>query len=285
MCMLMPQSDRIDSPAGLSGFKAKHYLFADATRKQLELQVAVEVPVSFGYGGMPYAVMMVTPDDLRDFAYGFSLTEGVIQSVKDIRSVEIRRAEESITVEITLSSDQFKSHLAKRRMMSGRTACGLCGIERLDDLPVADHVTKQASVIQPDAINRALQSLEGVQSLNRLTRSVHAAAWCNDKGEIIVLREDVGRHNALDKTIGHLLQKDIKAQAGFFVITSRASFEMVEKAALFGAQTIVAVSAPTSLAIRRADALGVRLIAIARQDSMIEFTTGFRQAGENSNHE
>ena len=272
-------------PAGLSGFTAEHYLFADSRRKQLEIQVAVEVPVSVVYGGMPYAVMMATPDDLQDFAYGFSLTEGVIQSVQDVRSVEIKRAEESITVEITLSSDQFKSHLAKRRMMSGRTACGLCGIESLDDLPVADPVTSQISVVLPDAIHRALQSLESLQSLNRLTRSVHAAAWCDHTGEIVVLREDVGRHNALDKTIGHLLQKDIKAQTGFFVITSRASFEMVEKAALFGAQTIVAVSAPTSLAIRRADALGVRLIAIARQDSMIEFTTGFRQAGENSNHE
>lgn len=271
--------------AVLTGIEVKKYVFAEAKYINDTMQVATEMPISFVYGGLPYAVMMATPADLEDFVYGFSLTEGVIRSVGDVRSVHIVPEKDSMKVEITLSSDQFKSHLAKRRMMSGRTACGLCGIETVGDLPVAQALQQPGVKIHPGAIHRALESLEAFQSLNRLTRSVHAAAWCEIDGRIVVVREDVGRHNALDKTIGYLLREGVNPKDGFLLITSRASFEMIEKAALYGAQTIVAVSAPTSLAIQRAEALGVRLLAVARQDSMIEFTSGLFQTAESRHHE
>ena len=283
--MLMLQNKQMNDHAVVAAIEVEKYLFEDERQIKFSLQVATEMPISFVYGGLPYAVMMATPADLEDFVYGFSLTEGVIRSVADIRSLQIVPLQESITVEITLASDQFKTHLAKRRMMSGRTACGLCGVENIADLPVAQAMQQVGPVILPASIHRALKSLEASQSLNRLTRSVHGVAWCDLTGQIVVVREDVGRHNALDKTIGHLLRESIDPKSGFFVITSRASFEMIEKAALFGAQTVVAVSAPTSLAIRRAEALGVRLVAIARLDSMIEFTSGFNKTVESSSNE
>ena len=155
--------------------------------------------------------------------------------------------------------------------MSGRTGCGLCGIEDFSQMPSPRPPLLHQAPIAPDAIRVAVSELEARQPLNQATRAVHAAAWCGRDGTIVLVREDVGRHNALDKTIGALARAGVAPDNGFFVITSRCSFEMVAKAAIFGAGTLVSVSAPTSLALERARRFGVRVIAVARRDQALSF--------------
>ena len=234
-------------------------------------EIAVETPVNILFGAIPFAVMMTTPTDLEDFAVGFALTEGIIESLSDIRGVEVARVEQGLTVNIALAGERMSAHLARGRAISGRTGCGLCGIADLAHLPVTRPRIAKARPIAPAAVKAALRALDESQPLNAKTRAVHGAAWCDRDGAIVALREDVGRHNALDKTIGALVRKGVRPDDGFFVITSRCSFEMVAKAAVFGAATLVALSAPTSLAIERAEASGITLIAIARADQAMVF--------------
>ena len=244
---------------------------ASGLTHEVERAVAVEMPVSFIFGDTPYAVMMASPGDAEDFAYGFSLTEGVVQGASDIRAVTSHPAGLGLELHIELAPGRFRDHLARRRAMAGRTSCGLCGIESIGQLPQAAALAP-AAPIAPQAIFAALAHLEKNQPLNALTRAVHAAAFCTRDGAVRLAREDVGRHNALDKLIGACLRQNIDPRDGFIVVTSRASFEMVEKAAFFGAATLVAISAPTSLAIDRAQALGLTLAAIARPDSLQVFS-------------
>jgi len=233
--------------------------------------VAVEVPVNLVYGTIPYAVMMASPDDLQDFAAGFSLTEGLIRNVNEIRSVAVRPEDDGIIVDVTLEPGPFRRHLARRRTLTGRTACGACGIETIAELPRADTGPLRRIAISADAILASLLALEERQPLNALTRSVHAAAWCDRDGRIVTVREDVGRHNALDKLIGAVLRAGGDPADGFILITSRASFEMIEKAAIFGTGTLVSISAPTSYAVARAETLGLTLVSIARRDGAVVF--------------
>lgn len=237
-------------------------------------EIPVETPVELVFGGAPYAVMMASPADLEDFAVGFALTEGVIGSLSDIRAVEIRSGAESARIEIALTGERLQAHLARRRAMSGRTGCGICGVEDLEHLPQAPRRTHVASAPSPHAVGAALRALETAQPLNARTRAVHAAAWCDPSGALIAVREDVGRHNALDKLIGAALRAGVDPDAGFVLITSRCSFEMVGKAAVFGAGALVCVSAPTSLALATAEKAGLHLIAIARGDHATQFFGG-----------
>ncbi len=241
--------------------------------------IAAEVPVSFVYGDAPYAVMMASPGDAEDFAYGFSLTEGLIRSGDEIRSVSANPQAKGIALEIELTPGRFREHLARRRAMAGRTSCGICGVETVDQLPQAQKLAP-AAPFSARAVFAALANLDRNQQLNALTHAVHAAAFCSRDGAIIAIREDVGRHNALDKLIGALMRKGVPARDGFVLVTSRASFEMVEKAAMAGATTLVAISAPTSLAIERAQALGMTLAAIARADSALVFTGALAAEGK-----
>jgi FdhD protein len=233
--------------------------------------LAIEEPVNFIYGGVPFAVMMATPSDLEDFAIGFSLTEGIIERADDVRGIEIERIGEGVKLHVALKGERLSAHLAKKRAMAGRTGCGLCGVEDLAGLP-APRPAKPGAPVDPAAIRRALQALDSAQPLNEATHAVHAAAWFDGDGALVALREDVGRHNALDKLIGALVREGVAPNRGFFVITSRCSFEMVAKAAVFGASTLVAVSAPTSLAIERARECGMTIIAVARADHALIFT-------------
>ena len=161
-----------------------------------------EAPVNIVYGEIPYAVMMMTAGDLEDFAYGFSLTEGVIRRAADIRSIGLEKAEAGRRLHVTLDPSRLQVHLARRRAMAGRTSCGLCGIEDLAQVPHAPHRPASDTTYDPRAIRRALHALGAGQALNRVTGAAHAAAWCDADGTILALREDVGRHNALDKVIG-----------------------------------------------------------------------------------
>jgi FdhD protein len=244
--------------------------YGGAAGEAVGVEVPVEVPVNLVYATLPHAVMMATPADLEDFARGFSVTEGIVGTVADIRGVAVRAVARGIVVEVALVPAALRRHMARRRNLSGRSGCGVCGIESLDQLPEARPVAP-GRAIAAAAIGRALQALEGLQVLNRATRAVHAAAWCGVDGGIVLVREDVGRHNALDKMIGACLSAGHAPAEGFVLLTSRCSFEMVEKAAAFGAGTVVAISAPTSLAVERARALGVCLVAVARADGAVVF--------------
>ncbi|MFY7961587.1 MAG: formate dehydrogenase accessory sulfurtransferase FdhD [Elsteraceae bacterium] len=235
-------------------------------------EVAVETPVNLLYGGLPYAVMMASPLDLEDFAAGFSLTEGLIESVDEIRAIRREDRADGVLLDVELTPGRFRAHLARRRSLSARTGCGVCGVASLEETPRAKHPVESAPLPAPSAIERAVGALEARQPLNLLTRAVHAAAWCDLNGRILEIREDVGRHNALDKLIGARLRAGAGPQSGFILITSRCSFEMVEKTAIFGAPALVALSAPTSLAIERAEALHLALFAIARDDGAVAFT-------------
>jgi len=230
-----------------------------------------EVPVNLVYGGIPFAVMMTTPSDLDDFALGFSLTEGIIKHPQDIRATRIERDERGLRLAIDLVPDRLHEHLARKRALSGRTGCGLCGIDDLKALPQARRPEGSAPVVSVSAIHSALLGLDRRQVLNELTHAVHAAAWAELDGTIRFVREDVGRHNALDKLIGAACQAGTKPDSGFVVVTSRCSFELVEKVAAFGARTLVSISAPTSLALERARHLDIALIGIARRDTMTVF--------------
>jgi FdhD protein len=237
--------------------------------------LAVETPVNLVYGSVPYAVMMTTPADLEDFAYGFSLTEGIVESADEIRGVALesgRDGEEGgLRLLVDLAPGRLREHLARKRALSGRTGCGVCGVEDLASLPVADMRVAPAIRVTVPAIERALAALSDAQVLNHETRAVHAAAWADLDGTLVAVREDVGRHNALDKLIGALMRAGRDPATGFAVITSRCSFEMVEKAARLGAAVIVAISAPTSLALARAREHDMTLCAIARSDTLTVF--------------
>jgi FdhD protein len=216
---------------------------------------------------------MISPADLDDFALGFSLTEGVARDATEIRALEVEEAEAGIRLVVTLTPERLAAFLASRRhrSMSGRTGCGHCSVEELADLPLATRVAGPVVRIEPSAVRRAITSLSASQPLNNAARAVHAAAWALPDGEVILVREDVRRHNALDKLIGVLIRLNVNADSGFVVVTSRLSFEMVEKAAVFGAGTAAAISAPTSLALDRARLQGMTLVAVARNDAHTVF--------------
>lgn len=248
--------------------------------EQVRRAVPVEAPIAIVYGTVPFAVMMASPADIEDFVLGFSLTEGVIEAARDVREVTLLSDGLGVRAEISLVPERMSRHLARKRSLSGRTGCGLCGVEDMADLPVSAPLAPRAPAVSLPAIERAVHELEHHQPLNDLTRAVHGAAWFGLEGGFRTLREDVGRHNALDKLIGALLRAGIDPETGFIVITSRCSYEMVEKAAAFGARLIVAVSAPTELAVRRAETIGITLVAVARRDGAMLFCGSL--AGERS---
>jgi FdhD protein len=232
--------------------------------------VAVETPIEIAYGGQPFAVMMGTPADLEDFAAGFSLTEGIVAGLDEIRAIEARADADAARVNVALTGDRMRSHLARRRAIAGRTGCGVCGVEDLDHLP-KPRPRLAGAAPSPAAIGAAVAALPAHQPLNALTHAVHAAAWFDAAGALHAVREDVGRHNALDKCIGALLRQGVAPEGGFFLVTSRCSFEMVAKAAAYGAAALVSVSAPTSLALQAAEAAGLHLIVTARADRALRF--------------
>jgi FdhD protein len=245
-----------------------------------------EAAVAFTYGGSSYAVMMATPRDLEDFAYGFTLTEGVVVSPDEIENLEIIREDSGIELRMRLIEPQERAYAERRRHLAGPTGCGLCGIESLTEAVRALPKVSSKEVFTPDEIMRAVASLPAAQSLNNETRAVHAAAFWKRGQGLVALREDVGRHNALDKLAGALARNAVSAGDGIIVVTSRLSVEMIQKAAMMGAPLIVAVSAPTALALRTAEEAGITVAAIARGDGFEIFTRPERillESGEAAN--
>jgi FdhD protein len=235
-----------------------------------------ETAVAFTYNGGSYAVMMATPQDLEDFACGFSLTEGIVQSVDEIERLEVIESDLGIELGMWLADAVGAAYSERRRHLAGPTGCGLCGIETLAEAMRTPRKVHTHATFHPGEIMQALSALPPAQTLNRETRAVHAAAFWQRGQGIVAVREDVGRHNALDKLAGAMAKRAIDATDGFVLFTSRVSVEMIQKAAAIGVPLVVAVSAPTALAVRMADSAGITLVAVARDDGFEIFTHGHR---------
>lgn len=238
----------------------------------IERPLADETPVGLLYDGCPHVVLMATPSDVEDLAVGFTLSER-IAGPGDITGVTVESLDEGLQIDIRLTAEGRRGRAnARARSMEGRSSCGLCGVTRLAQAvrplsPLAGGLT-----VRRRAIEAALDALEQEQAFGRLTRAMHAAAFADASGAVTLLREDVGRHNALDKLIGGAARTGLDPATGFAVITSRCSYEMVEKAAVAGFPLLVAISAPTALAIRKAQECGMTLVALARADGCTVFT-------------
>ena len=234
--------------------------------------VADEIPVAFRYAGLPHAVMMATPGDLDDFARGFSLAEGIVSHAADIRSIEATPACDAIDVDVTLAPAALQAYLGRRRHRALRayTSCGVCGTQDVAGIPLPGPPTNPLP-IQPASIRHAVVALREFQPLSQATRAAHAAAWVSMQGGVRIVREDVGRHNALDKLVGACMVADVDLDDGFCLITSRCSYEMVQKATMFGFRALVAMSAPTLRAIDAARASGIALTVQAASEAMVSF--------------
>lgn len=243
-----------------------------------------ETAVAFTYDGTSYAVMMATPQDLEDFALGFSLTERIISSADDIAHLEIGETEDGIELRTWLAGPRGAAFGERRRRLAGPTGCGLCGLESLAEAVRPPPVVVAGQLFTPRDIQRAIEALAGSQTIHRETRAVHAAAFWDPALGLVALREDVGRHNALDKLGGALVRDEIIRGTGMVVLTSRVSVEMVQKTAVLGIPFIVAISAPTALAVRTAAAAGITLVAIARGDGFEIFTHPYRLVKERVVH-
>ncbi len=226
--------------------------------------VAEEVPIAFVYNARPYVVVMGTPSHLEDLAVGFSLTEGVVESERSIQRLDVVRASHGIELQIDIPAADALRLDERSRGMASRTGCGLCGIESIKDVLRMPTRLNHTLDITRDAMWAALESLSHQQTLNNQTSTAHAAGWATPDGVLHIVREDVGRHNALDKVLGALARIERPAADGFIIITSRASYEMIQKAALRGVELLAAISRPTGLAIRLAQVSGVTLIGLLR---------------------
>jgi FdhD protein len=231
-----------------------------------------ETAVAFTYDGGSYAVMMATPQNLDDFALGFSATEGIVSSAADIRQFDIVEHASGIELRMWLAEPRAAVLSERRRYLAGPTGCGLCGIDSLDEAVRSVPRLRPGAAFTSAQVLRALETLPPRQELNRQTRAVHAAAFWHPDAALVAVREDVGRHNALDKLAGALMRDNVSAANGIVLLTSRVSVEMVQKTAIIGAPVIVAVSAPTALAVRTAETAGITLVAVARNDGFETFT-------------
>lgn len=244
--------------------------------------VAAEVPVALSYNRQPHVVMMATPRDLEDFALGFSLTEGLIERTEELLACRVIPRDDGIEVAMTVVDEAAQRISTQRRNLTGRTGCGLCGAERLEQAIRRPAAVPQALRVTHEALQSALEGLGSQQPLQAATGAVHAAAWCLADGRLHLVREDVGRHNALDKLIGALTLGGGRPEPGFVLVSSRASYEMVQKAASVGMELLMAVSAPTSLAIELARDCSMTLVGFARPGRHNVYTSAQRLPNQNS---
>jgi FdhD protein len=241
-----------------------------------ERVLAEETAVAITYNRVTHAVMMATPDNLHDFAVGFSLSEGIIPGPDAIEDFAVIEAKGGIELRMWIASSHMAALEKRRRRLAGATGCGMCGLESLEEALRPIPAAPKGASFTPGAILRAIASLAPAQSLNQATRAVHAAGFWTEGAGLVALREDVGRHNALDKLYGALVVSGHDAARGIVVLTSRISIELVQKASRMGAAIVVAVSAPTALAVRAAEASGLTLVGVAREDGFEVFTGAWR---------
>ena len=242
----------------------------------LEETVAEEVAVALVYNGISHAVMMATPCDLEDFARGFSLTERIVERSSEIYDIEAEPVGRGIEVRLEIAAQRIAGLQERRRSLAGRTGCGLCGVDSLDAALRPVPAVSDPRPVARSSIERAMAGLPQHQKINRTNGATHAAGWASADGTLVAVREDVGRHNALDKLAGALVRSGPSGPGGFVVVTSRCSYEMVQKAAAIGASAIAAVSAPTSLAIETAEQAGIALAAFVRDERLTVYARAER---------
>lgn len=270
-CRSLPGTVAISPPdaSGQIGRAAHLIRPGDRPAEAIRREIAVEAPISLEYNGIAYAVMMATPADLIDYVTGFSLSEKLIETPAGIEDIDIHQAEKGWIIRTQLAGDRTETLLARVRTRVSESSCGLCGMENLEEVMRPLPAVAPHQVPSSEAIFRALGELQHHQPLHNATGAVHAAAFADRAGEVLYAREDVGRHNALDKLIGCLARAGRYAGDGFILTSSRCSYEMVEKSVRAGATTLVTVSAPTSLAVERAEEAGLTLVALARPDAAL----------------
>jgi FdhD protein len=245
----------------------------EGVASQSARDIPEETPVAFTYNASTYAVMMATPADLDDFAVGFSLTEAIVDTPGDIVDLAIVETELGVEARMWLDEARAARLAERRRHLAGPTGCGLCGVESLEEVARRLRPVNDAPMsLEPDELIEAMASLGSAQALNRATHAVHAAGFWRPGAGLIAVREDVGRHNALDKLVGAMARRGESGDAGAVLLTSRVSVEMIQKTAVLGAPVVIAVSAPTALAVRTAQAAGITLVAVARGDGFEVFT-------------
>ncbi len=227
--------------------------------------VAEELPVGLFYHGVPHGVLLATPADLEDFGIGFTLSEGLVEDAREIHDVQVSYGAEAAEVRISVAWERFTALLQQRRRLTGRTSCGLCGVETVEQAIRAVKPVGPGPVVTAAELHAAIAELAHRQPINGRTGSVHAAAWVGADRRIEVVREDVGRHNALDKLIGARVRTGAGFGGGFLLLTSRVSYEMIQKSAAVGIAFLVGLSAPTALAVRLAERTGMTLVAFARE--------------------
>jgi len=259
----VPLAAELDDAAGVAEpFPVVRW--RDGATATARVEVAREVPIAFEYNGISHAVMLATPDDLHDFALGFSLSEG-IATREEFYAVEAHASAAGITLAIDIAAAAFMRLKSYRRTLAGRTGCGICGTESLDQvLRAMPDLSRRAITVTAAALARTYATLSAHQPLQHATGAAHAAVWCAPDGTILLAREDIGRHNALDKLIGALANARVETTQGFAMVTSRASVEMVQKSATAGMAMLAAVSAPTALGVQVAVDCGQTLIGFAR---------------------
>lgn len=249
-------------------------------RVVLHDDVAEEIPVALIYNRTPHVVMMATPQNLEDLALGFSLSEGLIETAAELQSIVVEFLQDSIRIILQIPEKRHAALLLQGRNLIGRSGCGICGVQDIAQVLRMPSPIGEGVHIGEGALKSALAHLQDQQLINAVTGATHAAAWVTAKGVIVMTREDVGRHNALDKLIGALIHANTDFNAGFLLVTSRASYEMVLKAASVGISLMAAISAPTALAIRIAEQANMSLIGFARRDSHVIYTHARRIISE-----
>jgi FdhD protein len=263
----------VDNLGNLPPSRLRAFVRMDGTaRSDDSAQVAEEVPVAFVYGGKPHVVMMCTPADLEDLAVGFTVSEEIVARAADVTRIEVVRHARGIEVQMELPPEAQARVADRTRALAGRTGCGLCGIDAIDNAIRAPRSVTSQATFTAAAVARAGESLGAQQPVNNETRAMHAAAFASADGTLQIVREDVGRHNALDKVIGALERAGTGAADGFFVVTSRASYELIQKVAVTGSPLLAAVSRPTGLAIRFAEEAGITLVGLLRGQSANVYT-------------
>ncbi len=234
--------------------------------------LAVEVPVALEYNGISHVVMLASPADLEDFALGFSLTEGIIGDPSEFYGCDVEERSDGRLVHIEIAAGRFMKLKERRRNLTGRTGCGLCGTEALDQVVRVQAPVTHRHAADPERLIAGMRAMHALQTLQQQSGATHAAAWMNEAGEVDCVREDVGRHNALDKLLGALARRKTDFTRGALLITSRASFEMVQKAAAMNVGVVAAISAPTSFAVRLADQAGITLAGFMRDASYVVYS-------------
>jgi FdhD protein len=246
--------------------------YRDGKFSMVDDRLAEEVPIALVYNGVSHAVMLATPQDLEDFALGFSITEGILQDKSELYDVVLKPQDNGIELHLEVSSQRFAQLKEHRRSMAGRTGCGLCGAESLSQVFRLPNVHNKPveQTLKAESILKANHAMRDLQVLQQITGATHACAWADADGNLEMLREDVGRHNAMDKLIGALLKQG--KTGGFILTTSRASYEMVQKVAMAGFSILTAISAPTGLAVRIAQQCDVTLLGFVREQQFVAYS-------------